>query len=690
MTLTDLSTSIRQDIVTIGDGDLQNIEISTAANSKFMVPYQRNANFTGRTELLAKLSTKLHDVVSKSWNHRVALYGLGGVGKTQLALEYVYTHKGEYDRVYWISAVSKATLFSGFQEIAKKTQCIPSITDLDPSEVAKRVLEWFNAQENCLLVIDNLDQIEVIDGYLPNQSQGQHTLITTRNPYCDHIPAEGLKVGELDLDDAIELLLLRSRVGAIGKTLEARTGAAEIVKELGYLPLAIEQAGAYIREASRDLFKFLPSYRKDRKIHHARLSKGNRSYYSGSVSTTWHLSFEKIEQNNSDASKLLLLLSFLNPDGILTDFLETGKEGLSAELAEIVSQDVRLNEALAELERFSLIGRQDDISSGQIITIHRLVQSVIKDDMSPDIFLAMVETVIGLCNSAFPYFDYNVEHELRLRGRRFRDQMVMPLLSIHHNHSREFGKILHRIGVFLRDDGNFQEAIELLAKAMDILDMIGGSEDSNTLNSMAALGWAYDVQGRWTDAVLLREKVLGANRLLHGDKHPDTLTAMANLASTYRNQGRWDEAVKLEEEVLAARARLLGKEHPDTLTAMANLASTYWNQGRWDEAVKLEEEVLAASARLLGKEHPDTLTAMANLASTYWNQGRWDEAVKLEEKVLAARARLLGKEHPDTLTAMANLASTYRNQGRWDEAVKLEEEVLAARTDCWGRSIPTH
>ena len=104
--------------------------------------------------------------------------------------------------------MSKATLFWGFQEIAKRTQCIPSITNLNPSEVAKRVLEWFNAQENWLLVIDNLDQIEVIDGYLPNQSQSQHTLITTRNSYYDHIPAEGLKVEELNSDDAIELLLL--------------------------------------------------------------------------------------------------------------------------------------------------------------------------------------------------------------------------------------------------------------------------------------------------------------------------------------------------------------------------------------------------------------------------------------------------------------------------------------------------
>jgi hypothetical protein len=149
-------------------------------NDKFMVPYQRNANFTGRTDLLTQLRAKLCDIVPKSWNHRVALHGLGGIGKTQLALECVYANEMDYERIYWISAVSQATLIVGLQEIAKRTKCISRNEDLNPKETAKHVLEWLNAQASCLVVFDNLDQVEVIDGYLPNQSSGRHTLFTTR------------------------------------------------------------------------------------------------------------------------------------------------------------------------------------------------------------------------------------------------------------------------------------------------------------------------------------------------------------------------------------------------------------------------------------------------------------------------------------------------------------------------------
>ncbi|HMD13902.1 MAG TPA: hypothetical protein VKI62_04705, partial [Bacteroidota bacterium] len=355
----------------------------------------------------------------------------------------MFSHKHDYERIYWISAVSEATLFSGFQDIAERTHCVSGMKDLGLSQVAKRVLEWLNMQDNWLLVIDNLEQIEAIDGYLPDQSPGRHTLITTRNPYCDHIPAEGLKVSELEVDDASKLLLVRSKLGAAGETPEAKAEAAEIVKELGYLALAIEQAAAYIREASRDLFKFLPSYRNDRKTHNSRHSKGNRTYYTCSVSTTWHLSFEQIEKNNNDASKLLRLLSFLNPDGILTDFLDAGKEGLSSELKEIVSDNRRFCEAVAELERFSLVGRQSDCTGGERITIHRLVQTVIKDDLPPQLFSTLTEAMIRLCDSAFPVTDYT-DNETRLLKRRFQEQVVMPLFSIGHIKSRELAMIILR------------------------------------------------------------------------------------------------------------------------------------------------------------------------------------------------------------------------------------------------------
>jgi len=663
------------------EGQLGSHDAGVGLNEKFMVPYQKNPNFTGRSDLLAALRAKLCNVAPISWNHRVALYGLGGVGKTQLALEYVFSHKDDYERIYWISAVSEATVFAGFQSIAERTQCVPSRVHLSLSDVAKRVLEWLNFQENWLLVIDNLDRIEVIDSYLPEQAPGRHTLITTRYSYCDHIPAEGLKVGELGVEDATKLLLLRSKLGAAGETPETEAEADKIVKELGYLALAIEQAAAYIRETLRDLFKFLPSYRKDRKTHHSKLSKANRIYYTGSVSTTWHLSFQQIEKNNQEASKLLRLLSFLNPDGILTDFLKAGKEGLDAELREIVSDDGRFGEALAELERFSLIGRQVDSASGERITIHRLVQTVIKDEMPGELLSTLTETVITLCDAAFPVSDYE-ENATRSLKRRFQHQIVISLSSIHDINSRELGLILVDVGVFLRDDGNYQQAIELLEKAFKILDTVQGSNDLDTLSAMHHLGRAYDVRGRWTDAMTIGEKLLQIHRGLHEGEHYETLTAMAGLAFTYRNLGRLGDAVKLQEEVLKARTKLIGEDRPETLMARANLALTYGDQGRLGDAINLQEEVLKANIRLLGEDHPETLQVMSNLGASYINGLRFDDSISLLEKSYEGRRKILGEQHPDTLVTLAWMAQAYIKDGRLDESIALYEKVLEGRK--WG------
>jgi hypothetical protein len=195
-------------------------ETTSTDDEKFIVPYQRNPHFKGREELLTKLHTKLCEIIPDQYNHRVALYGLGGVGKTQLALEYVHKHWQikTYDRVYWVNAVSQATLFTGLQEIGLCTNCVPDNTDLKPPDIAARVLRWLNVQEKWVLVLDNLDDASVVDGYLPDTAPERHTIITTRNEHCDHIPAEGLRVKVLDISEATELLLRRSQVGSDRET----------------------------------------------------------------------------------------------------------------------------------------------------------------------------------------------------------------------------------------------------------------------------------------------------------------------------------------------------------------------------------------------------------------------------------------------------------------------------------------
>jgi hypothetical protein len=168
--------------------------------NKFLVPYQANPRFIGRTPFLQTLKEKLFDIAPRDDNHRIALYGMGEIGKTQCALGYVYTNRGVYDRIYWITAVDQTSLLSGYQSVAKAAR-LPYLHDASPIETANAVLSWLRRERSWLLVIDNLDDIKVANGLLPENGSQKHTIITTRNPNAEGIPAKPLEVPLLDSDD---------------------------------------------------------------------------------------------------------------------------------------------------------------------------------------------------------------------------------------------------------------------------------------------------------------------------------------------------------------------------------------------------------------------------------------------------------------------------------------------------------
>ena len=307
---------------------------------------------------------------------------MGGVGKTQIAIEYVMKFETQYVGIYWITASSEAELLSGFQAIANETHCVDS-ESLTLPEIAQAVLKWLYKSKDWLLVLDNLDDITIANGYLPRlRTGGGHVLITTRNPNSLNIPAEGLQIGVHELDEAKELLLQRIQLSnEIRSKSEVEEEAIAIVESLGCLALAIEQAAAYIREELRDIFKFRAIYAARRKELHNRQLTAN-TYYKNTVATTWLMSMEAVEKRNKVAGKLLRLFAFMNPDGISLGFLKAGRDALPDDVKSEDDATIRCNpfKALGNLEQFSLISRP----TSELIVIHRIVQAVIKDGLSPN------------------------------------------------------------------------------------------------------------------------------------------------------------------------------------------------------------------------------------------------------------------------------------------------------------------
>ena len=528
-----------------------------------------------------------------------------------------------------------------------------------PDQTVEHVMAWLEQQSSWLIVIDNLDDINVIDGFLPVNSNRKHTLITTRNPSAENIPAQGLEVDLMSSSEASMFFLIRA--GFRSDSQSHADEAGKIAKELGYLPLAIEQAAAYIRESKRKIEEYLPLYQASQ-INRQRLyqtvPQGPRTYQY-SIATTWNISITRIEAEPNHgriASDLLRLCAFLNPDGIRVEFLQRGSSGIEHELKDLLKDDLQLDGALQLLQRFSLI---KFISEPRSITIHRMVQEVIQHNMNDDTLSSWWDLVMKIFLSAFPDEE---DYRNRSECRKYQDQTLPSLLRLHAAvTSPSVDQALYRLGSFLQHDGKYVEAGVIQEAGFQVSTAVWGVKAPRTLITMANLAATYRQLGRYEDAMSLGERALEARKEILGESHPDTLSAMANLAETYWQLGCYEDAMGLEKRVLEASKEILGESHPDTLRAMANLAVTYRQLGHYEDAMGLEERVLEARKEILGENHPLMLRTMGNLALTLMGLGEGEEAICLARKATEGFEAVLGKEHPDSLQCRKNLEGMMRD-----------------------------
>jgi hypothetical protein len=343
------------------------------------VPYRRNPYFTGREDLLTRLYELLHTGKATALTQPQAISGLGGIGKTQTAVEYAYRYRDDYQAVLWASAASRETLISDFVALAALLQ-LPERDMADQGVVVAAVKRWLASNRDWLLILDNADNLELAAEFMPLESSG-HILLTTRAQSTGTI-ANSLEVEKMEQAEGALLLLRRAKKPAADVPLEQarkadRSLAETIVTELGGLPLALDQAGAYIEETNCGLSGYLDLYRTHRKDLLQRRSK-LRSEHPEPVGTTWSLSFQKVEQANPAAAELLRLCAFLDPDAIPEDILTEGAAEVGPTLKSMATDAFKLNEAIEVLRTYSLIKRN---AEAKTLNMHRLVQVVLKDDL---------------------------------------------------------------------------------------------------------------------------------------------------------------------------------------------------------------------------------------------------------------------------------------------------------------------
>jgi tetratricopeptide (TPR) repeat protein len=612
------------------------------------VPFERNPRFTGRESQLAELEGKLFP---GDHTAKIAITGLGGVGKTQLVLELLYRTKDKHKHclIIWIPATSGESLHQAYRDVARQLR-IPGWEEekADVKDLVQGHLSKDDASQ-WLVVFDNADDIDMwitkagskqeseqgsrgLVDYLPSSDQGSIIFTTRDRKTATKLAHQNVvEIREMDEEAATQLL---QKCLINPDLVNNRRDTAVLLGELTYLPLAIAQAAAYINENGITLGCYLSLLAEQEEEVIALLSEefeddGRYRDVKNPVATTWLISFEQIQQSNPLAAQYLSFMSCVDPKEIPQSLLPPG------------SSRKEETDAIGTLYAYSFVSRRP---ADPVLDLHRLVHLATRNWLRKERKLAQwTERVIVRLQEVFPDDD----HKNRSVWRRY-----LP-------HAR-------------------------YALQADFVD--------KDWTCRMDLIWRYGLclyeDGQWDEAELAILQVLEMRKRVLGPDHPSTLASMANLASIYWKQGRWNEAEKLEVQVMETSKTVLGAEHPDTLTSIANLALTYNNQGRLNEAEKLEVQVMETSKTVLGAEHPDTLTSIANLALTYNNQGRLNEAERLGVQVVKTRKAVLGAEHPDTLTSMANLAHTWKSQRRLPDALALLEGCCQLRKKVLGPDHP--
>jgi nucleoside phosphorylase/tetratricopeptide (TPR) repeat protein len=645
----------------------------------YMVPLGRNPRFVGRQNEI----TGLEELITmKDGPRKVAVTGLGGVGKTQVALELAYRvrDRDKECSIFWVACTSYEVIEQTYLNMAQAL----GLPNVKPAEVKEQVKRYLISEQagKWLLIFDNADDVDMwlsddragpaLEDFLPQSEQGR-ILFTTRNRKLavELTSSSIIPIPDVDEDTALKILE-RSLVDK--GLLQDHPTAVAILEKLSFLPLAITQASAYINKNGLDLSTYSALLQEQEPEVVELLSEdfkdeGRYEDLQNPVITTWLISFKQIQCQDQLAADFLSFIAYINPRNIPRSLLPmpaSRKRGI---------------DALGLLNAYAFINSQD---TG--INLHRLVHISMRNWLPQNaLFSHWIQRAADQMRNVFPDDPYTN------RGL-WRECLPHALSLVYEDEFtaqwKDYVDLIDNIADCLYEEGKFNEAEVLYTELLRIKQENTGPNHPSALYSMAQLAVTYWKQGRWNEAEKLGVQVLEMRKTVLGAEHPHTLTSMSNLALVYTDQGRWNEAEKLGVQVIEMRKTVLGAKHPDTLTSMSNLASLYRDQGQIEEAEKLGVQVMEIRKTMLGAKHPDTLTSMSNLALVYTDQGRWNEAEKLELQVLETENTVLGAEHPDTLTIMANLALTYRKQGRWNEAEKLWVQVTEMRKTVLGAEHP--
>ncbi len=640
------------------------------------LPFDRNPFFTGRAKILDDLHSAL------GGRGRQAISGLGGVGKTQTAIEYAYRHEGDYSTVLWARGHSEDALNSSYSEIARLLD-LPEKDAADLAEAREAVKRWLESNTAWLLIIDNADQPEILKPWLPRHGKG-HILLTSRAQVFQSVGiANPVEIQEMTPGEAVEFLF--KRTGRQDGDRAESKAAGELARELGYLPLALEQAAAYITEKKARFQDYAASYQK-RRLELLAKGKPVAGDYPESVATTWSLNFDEVEKTPASAD-LLRFSAFLSPDHIPLELIEKGASELGAAICEalrgVADDPLALDEVLDPAARFSLIRR--DVTA-RTYSIHRLVQEVVRTRMDSGAQRTWAERTVGAVNRAFPspeYGNWELCERLLPHARE-----AVGLIELWRFDSSESALLLNNLGFYLKERAQLGEAERLYRRSLEIAEKLYGPEHPSVAARANNIGTVLLAKRDLEGALRYTQRALVIGEKVYGPEHSEVAAYANNIGQILQAKGDLEGALRYSRQALEIDEKVHGPEHPNVATFASNIGQILQAKGDLEDALRYTQQGLEIGEKVYGTEHPNVATFANNMGQILQAKGDLEGALCYAQRALEIDEKVYGPEHPNVARDASNIGLILNDKADLEEALRYALRALEIDEKVYGPEHP--
>lgn len=708
----------------------------------------RNRTFVTRSNILADMEAALGEGSNSERCRILALRGLGGMGKTQLMLQYCYLHHTEYDFVFWLEVDSWSLAIDSFNKLANNLGFEKTTKERNSEDNSIAfVCSWLQKKTKWLLLLNNINNDLVAKDIFELLPRIGGDIILTTRVYIPPNKTIVIHVNKMKEAEAIFLLLSISSMNLIDQESSEFRNAQEIIAELDYMPLAIDLARAYVDNTQTSLQHYLNMFKTKRDVLFHYQDKDSSDEYNHTIATVWQLSIECIRIQNPAAVQILKACAFLQSENIPVSFFEN--QYLVLELLLALPENVEnkedsckiIREAIAVLVNYSFVTRirkevkeDEEDPKSDLLTIHSLVQKVICDSMdSKEIQCWTFNIVVALNGETFFYDTYashtrnimnaylsHIRHFITLLDGLSQESLLSKDIYILLSRSTSYlmdllmdldyedllqlcvrvseaaygpehfftARILDDLGDFYNRQSAHSKAEPLLKRALAIREKVLGLEHPVITSTLHTLANLYERMGRDGDAELLYQRVRDIAKKDLISKYSDMEKAMNNLALLHDSQSKSDEADSLLKQALMVTEKIPGTSHPGIVTALNSLAILYKHEGKKDDAERINEYALEIQESMLRSEGSDTTLSLISLTGFYIKQGMYNEAMLMLKQTLEENEKTHGSDHPVTASFIRILASCYERQAKFDEAELLYRRALTIYENKLGPEHP--